>query len=264
MIKPDYIAESAEETGVKDPFALAKPDEKKQSDEDPKVHVYGKNNDVVCITDKPGQKTPKKRSLLEIVLHAADGFIPLWAENTKLYWRFQENSMQQFENPTAAKAMIRGLMAESLLRWGDAAPVKFIERDENWDFEVVLRDSDRCSINGCVLATAFFPDAGRHELVIYPKMLKQPREEQIDTLIHEFGHVFGLRHFFAKIREVWAKAEIFGKHDEFSIMNYGAKSQLTDADKEDLKRLYASVRSGKLTAINGTQIKQMSPFSSLA
>lgn len=47
-------------------------------------------------------------------------------------------------------------------------------------------------------------------------------------------------------------------------MNYGAKSQLTDADKEDLKRLYASVRSGKLTAINGTQIKQMSPFSSLA
>jgi hypothetical protein len=48
-------------------------------------------------------------------------------------------------------------------------------------------------MNGCVLASAFFPDAGRHELVIYPRMFAQNRKEPVDTLIHEIGHTFKLR-----------------------------------------------------------------------
>ena len=65
-------------------------------------------------------------------------------------------------------------------------------------------------------------------------MFTQARKEQVDTFIHEIGHIFGLRHFFANVSETAWPSEIFGRHENFSIMNYGALSELTDADKDDL------------------------------
>jgi hypothetical protein len=97
--------------------------------------------------------------------------------------------------------------------------------------------------------------------VIYPKMFSQSRKEQVDTLIHEVGHIFGLRHFFANISETAWPSQVFGTHKPFSIMNYGHQSELTDDDKGDLKRLYQSAWSGELREINGTQIRLMKPFS---
>ena len=41
-------------------------------------------------------------------------------------------------------------------------------------------------------------------------MFAQNRKEQVDTFIHEIGHVFGLRHFFANISETAWPSEIFG------------------------------------------------------
>ena len=169
--------------------------------------------------------------------------------------------MLVFENPEAAKTALRQLFGEALLAWGDAAPVRFSERHDAWDFEIVVRPEDKCTINGCTLASAFFPDPGRHELVIYPRMFAQVRAEQIETLAHELGHVFGLRHFFADVSETAWPVEIFGEHNKFSIMNYGANSTLTDTDRSDLTRLYEQVWNGDLTSINGTPVKLMRPFS---
>ena len=168
--------------------------------------------------------------------------------------------MKFFENPTKAKTEIRKLLAEAILDWRDAAPVKFAERDDAWDFEIVMRKSDDCDINGCVLASAFFPDAGRHKLTLYPQMFDQTRDEQVETLTHEIGHVFGLRHFFAIVQEKAWPAEIFGKHDKFSIMNYGNLSKLTSFDRDDLKRLYKLAWAGELTEINGTPIRFVKAF----
>src|SRR5687768_10571369 len=135
------------------------------------VHVFG--NKVVCDTEPRGHATPRGRSPLEIVVDASEGFIPLWAKDTTLRWQFRESSMRAFSNPTAAKAAIRRLFGEALLAWGNAAPVKFAERSDAWDFEIVMRRNDNCDANGCVLASAFFPDGGRHQLVLYPKMFAQ-------------------------------------------------------------------------------------------
>ena len=170
--------------------------------------------------------------------------------------------MSNFQNPAAAKAEIRKLLGEAVLAWDTSAPVKFAERNDAWDFEIVVRKADNCDVNGCVLASAFFPDAGRHKLTIYPEMFKQSHQEQVETLIHEIGHVFGLRHFFAQVSEKAWPAEIFGVHKAFSIMNYGSQSVLTQDDKSDLKRLYEAAWSGDLTEINGTPIHLVKSFSS--
>lgn len=225
------------------------------------VHVLGPGR--ICDTEARGYATPQGRSPLEIVVDASEGFIPLWASGTILRWRFRERSLDNFADPAAAKDGIRKLFGDALLAWHPAAPVRFTEDDDVWDFEIVMRSADECNASGCVLASAFFPDAGRHEFVIYPKMFTQNAREQVETFIHEIGHIFGLRHFFAQISETAWPSEIFGTHDKFSIMNYGNLSELTDADKNDLQRLYQLVWAGNLDQINGTPIRLVKPGSAV-
>lgn len=226
------------------------------------VHIMGKG--IVCDTEARGHAHPQGRSTLELVINASEGFIPLWAKEVTLRWRFRERSMDYFAKPAAAMNAIRKLLGEALSAWGDSAPVKFTEDKDVWDFEIVIRRSDDCSANGCVLASAFFPDTGRHELTLYPKLFTIDRKEQVETLVHEIGHVFGLRHFFAKLKETASKSELFGVQDKFSIMNYGVLSTLTDNDKKDLSLLYEQAWSGVLKDINGTPIRLVQPFHTLA
>lgn len=222
------------------------------------VHKHGKSM-IVCTTDK--RVLPRKeKSMLELVVDASEGFIPLWEKGLFLRWRFHEASMNHFEDPEAAKAEIRKLLAEALAAWGDAAPIRFSESTDASDFQIVMSPAASCSAQGCTLASAFFPDSGRHKLMLYPTLFEENRSEQVETLVHELGHVFGLRHFFADVSEKKWPSEIFGKHQPFSIMNYGAQSKLTSTDKADLKRMYAGVWSGALQEINGTRIVQVKPY----
>jgi|GEM_PF-652423 len=223
-----------------------------------RVHRLGRK--LVCGTDKRGFATPGNRNPLEIVLDASEGFVPLWDEGMTLRWRFNEASLTPFLYPTALKDYVRELVSDALMKWGDAAPIKFKESQDAWDFEIAVRADDQCTASGCTLARAFFPDGGRHDLVIFPKMFDQSRKEQVDTLIHETGHIFGLRHFFANVSETAWPSEIFGEHRAFSIMNYGHLSELTQDDKDDLARLYESVWSGEMTNVNGTPVRLMTPY----
>jgi len=225
----------------------------------PYTHIY--HGGAICETDSRGFPTPRNRSPLEIVVDASEGFVPLWASNVTLRWRFQEQSMLAFVDPEAAKQYIRELFGEGLLLWGDAVPVRFTEVRDAWDFEIVMRPQPNCTVNGCTLARAFFPDAGRHELVLFPTLFEQPRNEQVETLAHEQGHMFGLRHFFAQVSEEAFPSQVFGQHSRFSIMNYGSDSRMTDDDRSDLKALYNLVWAGTMTEINGTPIHLTRPFS---
>lgn len=235
---------------TKDAFAAAEPEK----------HRYRKQ---LCVTDTRGFATPRNLSPTRLVVDASEGFIPLWKEGVTLRWRFNAPSMTYFENPSEAEAGIEALLGAALMKWGEAAPVKFAKRDDAWDFEITMQKDDDCDGGGCVLAEAFFPDGGRHQLFLYPKLFVQDDTEQVETLIHEIGHVFGLRHFFAKVEEKKWPAEIFGKHSKFSIMNYGEDSKLTSADRKDLKTLYHGVWNGDLKDINGTRIVQVRPYHEL-
>lgn len=222
----------------------------------------GPEEQFICETDARGHRTPGGRTPLELVVDASEGFIPLWGPDVTLRWRFQPQSLNLFVDPEGAAAYLRELFGRGLELWGDAIPVRFTEATDAWDFEVAVSPQTNCRpTGGCTLARAFFPDSGRHDLVLYPTLFEQSLTEQIETMAHEFGHVFGLRHFFAPVSETaWAN-EIFGTHSSFSIMNYGTRSVMTPADKDDLRQLYSQVWSGELTEINGTSISQVRPFS---
>ena len=249
---------AAAKTGTTaDPFKL-RGEKEAARDVEPLVHIIREG--IRCDTERRGHQTPQGRPPVEIVVDATEGFIPLWAKGTTLRWRFRESSLQPFANPAAARAAITRLLGRAILEWGSAAPIKFAQRNDAWDFEIVVRRADDCDNSGCVLASAFFPDAGRHKLVMYPKMFTQDAQEQLETLVHEIGHIFGLRHFFAQVSEEAWPSEIFGKHVRFSIMNYGGDSKLTAADKADLKKLYKAAWAGTLTEVNGTPIKLVKPF----
>ncbi len=228
------------------------------SKNNPIIHQYGKGH--ICITDRIGFPTPGNRSRLEIVVDSSEGFIPLWDANTTLRWEFDEASLAVFNNPEEIKDYVRTLFADALLEWDFAVPVRFSENSNLWDFRLRIEASDSCDPRGCTLARAFFPDPGRNDLLLFPKMFEQNRKEQVETMIHELGHVFGLRHFFAKIKEKAWPSEVFGEHNAFSIMNYGDKSELTDDDKDDLNLLYQLALSGELKGINNTPIKLISSY----
>ncbi|HMU64526.1 MAG TPA: matrixin family metalloprotease [Nitrosomonas sp.] len=228
------------------------------------LHRYGQNNSKLCCTEKRGYPTPNNRQPTELVLDASEGFIPLWVAGRVLHYRFNEQSMRYFQNSVKAKTGIRTLFGEAVLAWGEAAPIGFKENTDTYDFEIYMnRHDDGSDTEGYVLASAFFPSSGRDRLTLYPKMFEQSRKEQVETLIHEIGHIFGLRHFFAAELENSWPSEIFGEHNKFSIMNYGANSMLTDTDKSDLKKLYDQVWKGTLRRVNGTPIRQVKPFHDL-
>ena len=223
------------------------------------IHIY--RSSVVCETDKRGFPTPDNKSPLELVVNAPGGTVPLWAKGTVLKWRFQNASMAVFRDPEAAKDYLRTLFGLGVELWGTGVPVTFKEVHENWDFELVVTPNENCGPTGCTLARAFFPDAGRHELVLFPTLFEQAHQEQVETMAHELGHVFGLRHFFADVSETAWPFEKFGEHSKFSIMNYGSDSKMTDNDRADLAALYMSFWEGSLTNINGTEIVGVHPYS---
>lgn len=248
------LGHAASEFDMENPFKLRPGSEIGYAD------LHEIRTGVICETDKRGQPQPGGASPLEIVLDATDGFIPLWQQGTTLHWRFNGPSLASQVNPSRMMAAVERLLGEALLLWGDAVPVRFKRDEDVWDFEIAVRPTDHCTPKGCTLARAFFPDGGRHELVIFPMMFDQIRDEQVETMAHELGHIFGLRHFFALVSETAWPAVVFGDHAPFSIMNYGADSRMTDTDRNDLKTLYRLAWSGAITQINGTPIRLVKPY----
>ncbi|MFO0798112.1 MAG: hypothetical protein U0804_11610 [Gemmataceae bacterium] len=236
-------------------------DKKPTKRQEASVHVINAAKGIVCATERRGHPTPQGRSPLDLVLDAPGGTIPLWGPDTTLRWRFREESFDYFADPEKAMEAVRKMCSKALRKWGAALPVAFTYDDGLWDFEIVMSGSNNCNNMGCTLASAFFPGSGQNKIMLYPRLFEEGPDEIVETLCHEFGHTFGLRHFFALTSEQSWPAKIFGRHDQVSIMNYGANSTLTDADKEDLEELYRMAWSGELTHVNGTPIRFVSPYS---
>lgn len=172
-------------------------------------------------------------------------------------WRFDERSFARQVDPDGMTRKVRRLLEEGIASWGDAAPVAFTESHKDWDFELALRARKDCDGSGCTLASAFFPGTQREKILLYPTLFEQDRDEQVTTLAHELGHVFGLRHFFVDMdaEEKKLPSVVFGKHSRFSIMNYGSDGRLTESDRADLKRVYQAAWSADAQSMIGKQVR---------
>lgn len=220
---------------------------------DPEIHYMGKNR--LCVTGRPARKfSPEK------IVVGTEGFIPLWEKGVHLRYRLNERT---FRETKRSREEVLKVLNEAIKQWGDSAPITFVEDSNLWDFEISLRNASDCRDGGCVLAGAFFPGGGQQKLELYPTMFEKSMDVQVSTLTHELGHIFGLRHWFAKAEdeEVGWTSEVFGHNEAFTIMNYGEKSMLTNEDKRYLKLLYKLVWSSELKKINTTPIVLFKPYS---
>ncbi len=211
------------------------------------------------------------RIRLGVLLGSGKAVIPLWGlnggakqlltwefdnESVKEYFLNPQNSRELFSNENELKAYVRDLISDAMQLWGDSSPFILQEHEGLTDFKIHIKTFDDCTAEGCVLASAFFPSEIKDEkrLDLYPILFKQTKEEQVETIIHELGHVMGLRHSFAQEEANWPNA-LFGHDNQLSIMNYGVLSKLTIIDKEDLKKLYQAVWNNTLKKIKNMPIK---------
>lgn len=201
---------------------------------------------------------PKAYADIEVIVGERDGYIPLWQENTVLNWKFSA----EISALDHRKATIANLLEKALALWGDAAPVQFRQSHYDWDLEIVISRYDRLNSEGRrVRADGFFPSETKNKLKFYPHFFGLTAAEQERIVLHELGHIFGLRHYFAGEAESDLPSHLFGEHRKFTIMNYGEFQKFSDADKRDLKRLYDLAWKGELTEIGGTPIELLAPFS---
>jgi len=218
---------------------------------------YGERNRVICWADQaslPQSSTPDSR----LIADATDGII-LWKQGCTLNYGFNASSFQLSSSPELTIAAVRTLFAHALAGWGDSAPVRFIEANNAYDFEFVLKPRASADELSSALAKSFFPSNRQEKFEIYPLLFEQSVAEQIETLQHELGHVFGLRHFFAREAEA-GLAVLFGTDTPFSIMNYGVESTLSQADLSDLIKLYSMAWDGRLRSINQIPIGFVLPY----
>jgi len=200
-----------------------------------------------------------EKNTTKLVVDAQNKNIHLWAPNQTIRWCFDENSFsQKYNNPQHVMNTVSDLIKTALNNW-EFVPLTFQYSINNPHFRVVMHMNDDCDGKGCTLASAFFPQQIT-SLDLYPILFSKnfTYADVVNTLEHEFGHVFGLRHYFALTEESFRAAKIFGSHKPQTIMNYGDKSVLTTDDKDDLKTLYEKAWDGSLTAIGGVQIKFIS------
>ena len=92
---------------------------------------------------------------------------------------------------------------------------------------------------------AFFPDVRGGLLELYDPGLAQTPAKLKNTLIHELGHILGLRHEHAikgipnRLSPEGNEPLLFGKANEFSIMSYDSDRSFQPSDKEGVKLFYA-------------------------
>ncbi|KAF2731455.1 hypothetical protein EJ04DRAFT_442969 [Polyplosphaeria fusca] len=113
------------------------------------------------------------------------------------------------------------------------------------------------------IASAFFPNEVK-EVRIYDKTLTEAkwREILMNSLLHEIGHIIGLRHEFAltarkdngDLRE--SPAQRFGSTNEHSVMSYDDVNIIQESDKKDVLDFYALPNR---TLLNGVDLFDYTP-----
>ena len=135
---------------------------------------------------------------------------------------------------------VQELFEQAQQKWEftDYVTIEQVDSIFKADFIVHAAPTNGNMSSGFVLASAFFPNADQNDFYVYPEMFTVG--DPLNTMLHEIGHIYGLRHYFFREEEGFPGLT-FGTENEKTIMNYGKNSILTDTDKTELKALYEYV-----------------------
>ncbi|KAJ4862324.1 metallo-peptidase family m12B reprolysin-like domain-containing protein [Trichoderma breve] len=160
------------------------------------------------------------------------GQISRWRRGSELSYVICEESFPTQNSAMLAKAAMR--TATSMWK-GIGVRFRQVERHDEATFAVVYEDSSEG-----VYAVSFFPRASGGKLILFESSLSNT-DYLANILVHEVGHILGLRHEFADEREP-EPSILIGRENTNSVMNYFkqlSKYQVTEEDLQELAEFYA-------------------------
>ncbi|KAI8169021.1 hypothetical protein K4K49_011952 [Colletotrichum sp. SAR 10_70] len=163
-----------------------------------------------------------------------DSIIPRWKASTALKWFIKAEGFPSADDAKlAAETMNQAAQDWNDLSFGVSISQTTDEAAAN--FNLVYQENPPGHPE--FLASAFFPHEANTDVVVYRTGMKSSSEYPLkSTLLHELGHVFGLRHEFA---DDDPKGQIqFMEHNKDSVMSYKGVVIIEETDKHGIREFY--------------------------
>merc|ERR1712100_924209 len=189
------------------------------------------------------------RPINSLEIHKWRDHIVLWDPNAILKYYVDEtfNENQRVLVKSAMKHAVESWDGREA--WNHHLP-GMIEGDTQGEANFTVT---RIPENGGLFASAFFPGyifGNRLEITDF-QLNAHWVAKLMTTLIHEIGHIYGLRHEFANTE---GDNVPVGLRNDFSIMNYG-ETHLQKSDVTTLARIYSDT----YARINGIRVAHFNP-----
>lgn len=219
-----------------------------------------------CVTQKgleptigqpPFEEQPDNGEGPEPIVVGIGSIIPRWkASTTKptklLYYVIREGFKNDEDFEYTATAM-----KEAADEWNAIEFGLELARTEDRALANFVVKYIKPEVEEGVLASAFFPNEVE-DLLVYDFTLVSPtwRPRLKGTLLHELGHVVGLRHEFAIVADDLGNgpegfgAVQFGSKNPNSVMSYQPEIEIQDTDKTDVKAFYKLPNRSKIEGSN--------------